>query len=45
LIFEPIVESKSQQRIDWQTEMGLRFTCAGLLVLLFGGWKKGNQFQ
>jgi hypothetical protein len=29
LIFEPILESKTQQEIDWQTEMGLRFTCAG----------------
>ncbi|MAT45650.1 MAG: hypothetical protein CL609_25240 [Anaerolineaceae bacterium] len=34
LIFEPIVESKNQQEIDWQTEMGLRFTCSGFVGVI-----------
>ncbi len=42
LIFEPIVESKSQQRIDWQTEMGLRFTCAGFAGVVVWWLEKGK---
>lgn len=42
LIFEPILENNNQPDINWQIEMGLRFTCAGFAGVIVWWLEKGK---